>query len=650
MKKICTYLFLLYTLHFTLYTLLYSVDNIDREKLTLETNIEKRITDALSKLLSPQDFIVIVNIEPIIEELAKAKPREKLQIEQLTSPAETKKITKDYILPGVPTKKNLLEEEQKKPAAAPVQVIVPPAEKEIETLKKFIKKITVTIKFDRTIPDTIVAEARKLITGLVNFNTTRGDSLVIEKTEFYKKNIPWWQTIATLPSVLWISGVLLFAYFLFGPLNVFFKHLVSTLSTKPATPTPSLDNLIPRQPAGGGGGVGGGSLVMSLDDGKSGKPKLFSFVNEGNIRNLAYLLKDESPERVALVLSYLKSDWASFVLSQLPADLQSKVAVELGSVKQLEPDDVEIMELELKKKIDYLIGGAAEIIELCERSDKQTAEHILSALAVSNPQLFEQVKSQLLEINDLNYIDSIGLRILFREIPLPSWAIGLKAANKSTREKILKTLPQGAAEMLKQEIELNQMVPQIRINEEERKIILIMRRFRNEGRITIVKGEKGGEIPQEKQPEVKQESGITIEKEKTETETREKRLARIKERLRQKPPPPEEIEPVPTLTEDETEPILTPSVEEQPSSPPAPEELKTEPREKRLARIKEQLRQKPPPPEEIEPVPTPTEEETEPILTPSVEEQTLAPEELNTETREERLARIKERLRKERGI
>lgn len=525
--KIKSYgLFLMFIFHFEFFILncLYSVDNIDREKLTLETNIEKRIADSLSKLLSPQDFIIIIKIEPIVEEIAKAKPREKLQIEQLTTP-EVKKVPKDYILPGVPTKKNLMEEE--KPAQAPVQVIVPPQEKEIEILKQFIKKITVTVKFDKNVPDNVIAEARKIITGLVDFNTVRGDLLIIEKTEFYKKKIPWWQTATTFSSMMWLLGIILFAFFLFGPLNVFFKHLLRTLSSKPAAQQP-IDNFLSRNPAATGGVGGGGSLTMALDDGKSGRPKLFAFINDGNLRNLAYLLKDESPDRTALVLSYLRNDWASYVLSQLPTDLQSKVAVELANVKQLEPDDVEIMELELKKKIDYLIGGSAQIIELCERSDKKTCENILAALQLNNSELAEQVRQQLLSIDDLYFIDTAGLRTLFREIPLPTWAIGLKNAKDSTRESVLKTLPPGAAEMLKQEIDLNMTVPQIRINEEEKRIIMTMRKLRNEGRITLIKGE----MPTEQAEQVVSSPTTQQEKQEPKTESREERLAKIKERLK----------------------------------------------------------------------------------------------------------------------
>ncbi|PIU83995.1 MAG: hypothetical protein COS68_01085 [Elusimicrobia bacterium CG06_land_8_20_14_3_00_38_11] len=527
--KIKSYgLFLMFIFHFEFFILncLYSVDNIDREKLTLETNIEKRIADSLSKLLSPQDFIIIIKIEPLIEEIAKAKPREKLQIEQLTTP-DVKKTQKDYILPGVPTKKNLMEEEKVSPS--PVQVIVPPQEKEIETLKQFIKKITVTVKFDKNVPDNVIAEARKIITGLVDINTVRGDQLIIEKTEFYKKKIPWWSVATTFPSAMWLLGIILFAFFLFGPLNVFFKHLLKTLSTKPAAERP-IDNFLSRNPAAPTGGSGVGSLTMALDDGKSARPKLFAFINEGNLRNLAYLLKDESPDRTALVLSYLKNDWASYVMSQLPADLQSKVAVELANVKQLEPDDVEIMELELKKKIDYLIGGAAQIIELCERSDKKTVENILAALSLNNSELAEQVRQQLLSIDDLYFVDTVGLRTLFREISLPTWAIGLKNAKDSTRETVLKTLPPGAAEMLKQEIELNMTVQPARIDEEEKRIIITMRKLRNEGQITLIKGERPTEIIPA--PSETNHATATQEKQETKTETREERLARIKERLK----------------------------------------------------------------------------------------------------------------------
>ena len=270
---------------------------------------------------------------------------------------------------------------------------------------------------------------------------------------------------------------------------------------------------------------------MSLGD-KSDKPKLFAFINQGNLKNLVYLFKNESPERISLVLSYLKNDWASYVLQQLPAELQSKVAIELANVKQLEPDDVEVMELELKKKIDYLIGGAAQVIELCERSDKKTAENILSTLEISNPELAEQLKLHFLGINDLYYIDQVGLRLIFREISLPSWAIGLRAARNAIREKVLNMLPQGAAEMLMQEMDLNTSVPQVKIEEEENRIVMTMRKLRDEGKIIIDKSK----VPQEQRIEPFSTTGKKemerIETDERKTESRDERLAKIKERLK----------------------------------------------------------------------------------------------------------------------
>ena len=499
-----------------------AIDNIDREKLTLETNIEKRVTDALAKLVNPQDFIVMVNIEPIIEEANRTNTTP--QIEQLQAPTIKKK---DYILPGIPAKKGLGDEE--KTSQSPVQVVVSPNESNIEVMKNFIKKITVTVKFDKNVPDNIINEAKTIVSGLVNFNVERGDILAVEKTEFYKKQIPWYQIFTNFPSLIWFLGIVLFAFFLFGPLNVFFQHLLRTLNVKSAQTSDNNQAMAQPQINVHTSGGGGGPVTMSLEEGRSKKPTLFSFINDGNLWNLAYLLKTESPDRTALVLSYMRNDWASFVLSQLPIDLQSKVAVELASVKQLEPDDVEIMELELKKKIDYLIGGSAQIIKICESSDKKTCENIISSLSVSNPELAEQVRTQLLNIDDLYFVDSSGLRILFREIPLPSWAIGLRVAKDVTREKILKTLPTGAAEMLKQEIELNQNVSQAMIDEEEKRIITIMRKLRNEGRIIIAKGEK---VEETSENTVKtEEKEETVSGNET-NESREERLARIKDRLK----------------------------------------------------------------------------------------------------------------------
>jgi len=526
-KKLLPLFFLIFSL-FSIYPALFAIDNIDREKLTLEETIEKRIIDSLSKILNPQDFIVIVKIEPVAQELEKARAPQKMEIEDMSAPKE-KKATKDYILPGIPVKKNIGEEE--KTTVAPVQVIIPAQENQIEIMKQFIKKLTVTVSFSMNVPDKVIEEARKNIDEIIDINTDRGDKLIIEK--FSKNKTPWWQSIATFTSIMWIVVIALLAFFLFGPFNEFLKHLLRTLSIKSADSQSSDFAAKTETRSTAGGSFGSGALTMIPDSERKTKHKLFAFINEGNLKNLIYLFKSESPERIALVLGYLRNDWASYILSQLPADMQAKVALELVNVKQLQPDDVEVMELELKKKIDYLVGGAAQIIELLERSDKKTSENILSALSIADPGFAEHVKMRLVLIDDLSFIEAAGLRLLFREIQLPSWAIGLKAAKESTREKVLSTLPPGAAEMLKQEMDLNANVNQQRIDEEEIRIVMTMRKLRDESKITIVRTNRLQEPESVRVTEEKeQEKMPAYEPQSSRTGNRDERLARIKERLK----------------------------------------------------------------------------------------------------------------------
>src|SRR6185369_9807971 len=133
--------------------------------------------------------------------------------------------------------------------------------------------------------------------------------------------------------VLMVFTILLFSLFVFGPLRGFLNRLVQILPTlRPSEPTggpqrygPNDAQILPALLAAQSLGLPGPSMGMSPTN-FSGSLQVenpnkritpFGFIREDHLSNLSTLLAGETPERAAVVLGYLPTEWISRVLSKM---------------------------------------------------------------------------------------------------------------------------------------------------------------------------------------------------------------------------------------------------------------------------------------------------------------------------------------------
>ncbi|MCX7941014.1 MAG: hypothetical protein N2555_04525 [Endomicrobia bacterium] len=207
------------------------------------------------------------------------------------------------------------------------------------------------------------------------------------------------------------------------------------------------------------------------------------------MKSLWYLIKEEEPSVIALIMSYLPPDLVAELMTMLDMKTQAKVALELVSMKMPEPEKVQEIENYIKSRIDYCIGGEDYFLSLLDRADKEVQEDILHMLSLQNPALAEKIRGKIFLFEDILFLDKTTLQKIIREAQRRgvSLALALKGASDEIKNKIMDCLTEGGRAMLAEQIDLLGDVGEKAIREEQKKIVAVVRNLVNAGEISIDK-------------------------------------------------------------------------------------------------------------------------------------------------------------------
>jgi len=233
----------------------------------------------------------------------------------------------------------------------------------------------------------------------------------------------------------------------------------------------------------------GGTMELTIGAKKEEKVqrKHFDFVNKNNLKNLWYLVKNEPPSVIALILSFLPSDLVTDFMSMLDTKTQAKVALELASVKMPDPQEVKEIEESIKSRIDYCIGGEDYFLSLLDKADKEVQQDILQTLSMQDPELAERLRQKIFLFEDILFLDKTTLQKILREAQRRgiSLAIMLKGASEEIKNKVMDCLTEGGRAMLAEQMDLLGEIGEKVIKDEQKKLVSVVRDLLNTGEISI---------------------------------------------------------------------------------------------------------------------------------------------------------------------
>ncbi|MHB9155659.1 MAG: FliG C-terminal domain-containing protein [Endomicrobiales bacterium] len=436
----------------------------------------------LDKILGPGKAIVIVDVQLGIETKTMRQEARERKAEKKKRLGEV-----DYLLPGVPNPKSVAQEgapgETKEETGQAEDVRV-----EVTTV---IKKQLVTVLHDERLDQERLDMVRDAIVSSLKMDPKRGDKTEFKKTRFTQGFLEeLFMPKVLIPVIL----ALLLLFFLFGPLASFLRSYVRTMREKGGTEV-MVDSKFEGGPEDGKGGAGGGGGAISpaeLEALEKEKKRYqpFEYINDDNLKRMVYLIRKEPAQTIALVVSYLKSEYVREVLNALSPELQARVALEMATIRSMTEEQVRQVDEYIKEKIEFLIGGLFHLLEVLDTVDKVTQVNILDYLKNENPDLYEKVRKHIIMFEDIPNFPDQAMQTIIRELKTPDLARALRNSPPDILNKFYSNMSANAVAILKEEMEYGRPLTADEVEDERRNILNLIKQMEKDGKIVIRERQK----------------------------------------------------------------------------------------------------------------------------------------------------------------
>jgi flagellar motor switch protein FliG len=213
---------------------------------------------------------------------------------------------------------------------------------------------------------------------------------------------------------------------------------------------------------------------------------------EMDLRQLFNLLKEEQPQTVALVASYLSPEKTSQLLTLFSDAARDQIIERLAT---LGPTPVEVVEtivqvLSLKTNVKSTralnqTGGLKTAADVLNAMDRNFSDPLLNELDRRNPELGQAIRQKMFTFEDLITLDHASLQKVMREVDMRDLAVSLKGASAKLKEALLGCISKRAAETVKEEISFLGSIKKKDIEAAQLRVVDSVRRLESEGELEI---------------------------------------------------------------------------------------------------------------------------------------------------------------------
>jgi flagellar motor switch protein FliG len=223
----------------------------------------------------------------------------------------------------------------------------------------------------------------------------------------------------------------------------------------------------------------------------------FEFLRRADPRQVLTYLQEEHPQTIALVLAHMAPDQAAMILSALPEEYQSDIALRIATMERTSPEVVRQVEKVLERKLSSVLqaadvtssaGGVQALVDLLSRSDRSTEKLILGELEKRDAELAEQVRGQMFVFEDIVNLDDRSVQLILRDVDVKELAVALKGVRSDVRDKILRNMSERAAANLSEEVELLGPVRMKAVNDAQAAVVKVIRQLEESGQLVISRG------------------------------------------------------------------------------------------------------------------------------------------------------------------
>lgn len=215
-------------------------------------------------------------------------------------------------------------------------------------------------------------------------------------------------------------------------------------------------------------------------------------------RLIADVIRNEHPQIIATILIHLDSEQAAEVLSYFSMDRRSEVLLRMCNIDTLKPEAISELGQVIEKQLSgqkvsksASIGGIKNVADVINYFDGAMEEEVLNKIKDWDVELSEKIRDKMFVFENLIDMDDRSVQTLLRDISPELLRLALKGTTDPTKEKIYANMSKRAADLLREDIELQGPVKVVDVERAQRDILAIAKNLAEEGKIAL--GAKGGD-------------------------------------------------------------------------------------------------------------------------------------------------------------
>ncbi|KTD03515.1 flagellar motor switch protein FliG [Fluoribacter gormanii] len=215
-------------------------------------------------------------------------------------------------------------------------------------------------------------------------------------------------------------------------------------------------------------------------------------------RLIADVIRNEHPQIIATILIHLDSEQAAEVVRYFSVDKRSEVLLRMCNIDTVKPEAISELGQVIEKQLSgqkvsktASVGGIKSVADVINYFDGAMEEEVLNKIKDWDEELSEKIRDKMFVFENLVDMDDRSMQTLLRDVTPEQLKLALKGTTEPTKEKIFSNMSKRAADLLREDIELQGPVKVVDVERAQRDILGIAKSLAEDGKIAL--GSKGGD-------------------------------------------------------------------------------------------------------------------------------------------------------------
>src|SRR3954462_6997540 len=237
-------------------------------------------------------------------------------------------------------------------------------------------------------------------------------------------------------------------------------------------------------------GTGAAAALVNIRQSMEATP--FGFLRNVDSQNLLTYIIDEHPQTIALIMSHLPANFGAEILAGLPEARRLPVIRRIATMGRTNPDIIKEVEKGLERRMSSVMsqsfenaGGVGAVAEMLNVSDRATERSLMDSLKEEDPELVEEIRRLMFVFEDIGRFADKDIQTVLKNVETSQWAMALKGASESLKEKVLKNMSERAAETLREEMEYLGPAKRSVVEAKQQEIVDVVRGLEDRGEIDL---------------------------------------------------------------------------------------------------------------------------------------------------------------------